>query len=193
MNRYKDGERWTASTSFLPNSLISLFIGIPLLILLLSFNQPSHAIYIGVVQIDHLKASSTAQIQIKVFADDLTNCLQHAFPKESLFSESELCNNQKEKITQYFNENLSLSINQQSSKLTFQNCSVEQDTYWLKFEMSCPPTWHRLDVSAGFFMELFPTQSNIVQVKNGDEQGFERLDNGRRECGFEWLSVSGKW
>ncbi|MDX1666488.1 MAG: hypothetical protein R3350_04640, partial [Saprospiraceae bacterium] len=54
-------------------------------------------------------------------------------------------------------------------------CEKENDVYRLTFNASCPPEWDRVSVSADFFMELFPTQSNIISLWHGRGKRFSRV------------------
>lgn len=144
----------------------------------------NHAIYIGVVQIDHQEGDSIAQIQVKVFADDFSNCLQNAFPNGAFFVEQSLCTDRSEAIESYFNQHLQCEINQQTSSLKLKKCQQEQDSYWLAFEMVCPRKWASATVTASFFMELFPTQSNVIQIKSNTQQQFGKTNLENQQYSF---------
>lgn len=144
-------------------------------------SPPDHAIYIGVIQVLHEEHAAQATINVKVFKDDMQNALRNAFGNYEVIPLDDICSRQKDLLAAYFAEHLLFSINDEEVIMNLKNCSVENDVYWLTFDMSCPPQWNRLSVEADFFMELFPTQSNMVSLHHGEERRFFRLKKGAAE------------
>jgi hypothetical protein len=62
----------------------------------------------------------------------------------------------------------------------------EGEVYWIALEAACVPSWKILDIHADFLMELFPDQSNIVQVVHGSEKRFARTTRAERQVRFEF-------
>jgi hypothetical protein len=55
------------------------------------------------------------------------------------------------------------------------NATLHHDVYLLEFIMDCEKVWNNLEIKADYFMELFPTQSNIIQIEYKNEKRFHRL------------------
>lgn len=155
---------------------------------LLSFHgksNDSHAIYIGVVQISHVQNRPTAHILIKIFQDDLQDALRHAFGLK-IEKEIDFCVQHRQEIEQYFQRHLKGTINEKKMTLNFEKGEKQNNVYLLNFEIECPETWKSLAIKADFFMELFPAQSNILQVENGLEKRFGRLKKEEEEIRFDF-------
>lgn len=133
-----------------------------------------HAIYISTVKIQHNTSDSLAQITFNVFSDDLQDCLHHAFPKEEEIKTKSICELSPELINTYFNQHFQCQINQQHHKIQWLDCEALTESHLLTFQMPCPANWEALQIKADFLMELFPTQSNVIQIKNKDQQFFAR-------------------
>ena len=136
----------------------------PLCVLLyLSAFKPDHALYIGVVQIVQEQADTSATIQVKVFSDDLQSVLQNQFDYSDIPALSQLCE-KEELIQEYFQDKLLIEINDQSTLILLENCESINDVYLLTFRMKHKDSWKSIQVKADFFMELFPTQSNVINL-----------------------------
>ena len=133
-----------------------------------------HAIYLSLVDVD----LNAQKITIKVFSDDLEDCLKNFDPNYTLIKDS---SRNQEKLENYFQQRLLLAINGESVIFSFSGASVENDAHFLVFSFQYPKSISTVKVKADFFMELFPTQSNVINLKNGQEQLFLRLTKGKSE------------
>ena len=140
-----------------------------------------HAIYLGVIQVLHEKAQERAEVNVKVFTDDMQNALRNAFEDYEVIPEEEICARQQGLLAAYFAEHLNFDVNGTGVEMNLKSCTKENDVYWLIFDMPCPAHWSKLHVEADFFMELFPTQSNVVSLHHGEERRFFRLTNKQPE------------
>lgn len=142
--------------SFFSWQLLVLFLSI------LDISNP-HAIYIGTIKMEHHEAQDNTLIKIKVFSDDLQNVIKHAYSMEQLLEKNLLCGN-KERLQQYFNQHLQIWINGKIQPLEISHCETINDVHLLSFGIHSPIYWNTFRVRANFLMELFPTQSNIIQL-----------------------------
>lgn len=134
-----------------------------------------HAIYLSVVEIDHSQLNETAEIRIKVFANDMEDAFRNEFGDQINFSNPASCSSQKGKIESYFQKHFSCSIDGKKASLSLKQCEPNGDAIWFHFQSPCAKTWNLLEVKADYLMELFPTQSNVVSVYNGDDKRFVNL------------------
>ena len=145
---------------------------LPCLFLITSFVS-KHAFYIGVVQITMEK---TMTVQVKVFSDDLQAILQNDVGYNNVGAINKLCNAQSKHLQAYFQQNLKIHINEQPIELLLSKCEQINDVHLLHFKVnSCPPSWQQVLVTADFFMELFPTQSNMLQLIYNDIETSRRF------------------
>ena len=107
----------------------------------------------------------TMTIQVKVFSDDLQAILQNEIGYQKIGAMKELCETQPKNLQQYFQRTLQIAINELPIDLVLTNCEQINDVHLLQFKAShCPAIWTQAAIKANFFMELFPTQSNVVQL-----------------------------
>ncbi len=149
-----------------------------------TFHQPclpdDHAIYIAVVQLEHQPDNITANLQVKVFTDDLQDALKNKFHQEIKLINVSESGEEAKKIAAYFAAHLKFEINGQQVSYQLQRITVENDAHWFNFTLKGPRKWDKLDVTADFLMELFPKQSNIFQVNEGDKTLYYRLTIGQK-------------
>lgn len=137
--------------------------------------EVDHALYIAVIQLEHSPSQTVATITVKVFTDDLQSALRNANRQYVPVKAEQLCGASRQSIQQYFKDHLVLLINQKKYPLTLSSCEHENDVFLLRFDLKCPDKWKTVKVSADFLMELFPDQSNMVSIFNGEEKRFFRL------------------
>ncbi|MDN5213863.1 hypothetical protein QQ020_17445 [Fulvivirgaceae bacterium BMA12] len=154
------------------------------LVLFNTFHQSSlpddHAIYIAVIQLEHQPNDITANLQVKVFTDDLQDALKNKFQGEIRLINVSENGEEAKRITAYFAGHLKFEINDQRADYQLQRITVENDAHWFDFTLKGPRKWDKLEVTADFLMELFPKQSNIFQVTEGDKRLYYRLTIGQK-------------
>lgn len=147
-------------------------------LLFLTALQPSvnHAIYISIVEINYSSTTKLANLQVKVFTDDLQDVLRNysadyvAQPKEAFIS------NNRQLVEEYFNSNLKMEVNGELLLLKFDEARAEGDAHFLSFSLpNSQITWKSLKIEGQFFTELFPDQSNILNLKVDEKKYFARL------------------
>lgn len=147
----------------------------------------THALYLSVVQIEHSKVGTAAKVLVKVFKDDLQDVIRAAYPEHYEPTGNDVfCENNKLLIERYFREKLNLQINGDPAGLDFLEGTQENDVYWLKFQIEGSRKWQDISIHASFFMEIFSTQSNIIQVINGQERRFARLTRNSQTADFNF-------
>lgn len=142
-------------------------------------DETPHAVYISVVEI------TTGEIKVKVFTDDLMDAIRNHSKSVSNASEAEFCGRHRKELQNYFKEKLKVRINQKPVSFNYHSSSQEGDSFWISFDFSMNETWKSIRVEDRHFMELFPTQSNIVKI-NGPAQRFGKLSATQASCSFEF-------
>ena len=162
------------------NTLKQIPFSILLCTVLLIFNKdikanPNHGIYLSVVEIIHEAGQKKARLSVKIFTNDLEDALKNAFQKKFKIDTIQSCNSYKNEIESYFKSHLSLLINQSEVSIFFEKCEKNGNSLWVYFKLDSPEKWDEIKVKADYLMELFPTQSNIVSIKNGNKKRFAKL------------------
>lgn len=140
-----------------------------------AFHIPPHALYISVVEITHSTASKKALISVKVFSDDLQDALKNHSETYIPGPLDQFAKMNRPLIEKYFNKYFQCSINKETTGLTLKKIEVENDAHFIYFEVVSPAIWDEIIIEAPFFMELFPSQSNIITIKNGENTSYLRL------------------
>lgn len=128
-------------------------------------NVDRHAIYLSTLEV------STSGLTVKVFQDDLQDAVRnHCEMSETKCELNESFSNintHKAAILSYFKRTLSLEINAEKKELSLIKILEQGDSYWIYFSFSeQAEPWKYVTVSAGYFMELFPKQVNVVKVSH---------------------------
>ncbi len=126
---------------------------------------PKHAIYIGVIQIVHEEKEALTTIQIKVFSDDLQSVLQNDIGYDQVPTIADLCASTSNPLETYFKNQFKLKVNQELQEINLVDCEQINDVHLLTFTSPPKKDWKTCAIHAPFFMELFPLQSNIVNLK----------------------------
>lgn len=138
-----------------------------------------HAIYLSVAEVEHKNSEKKAKIKIKVFTNDLEDVLMNAYHERISLDDASICEKNKIMIEGYFLKHFKYAINGISIALSFERCETNGDATWLHFNITCPPQWNKISVTADYLMELFPTQSNVVSIQHGNEKRFININKSK--------------
>jgi len=145
-----------------------------------------HALYLSVLEIDHRDVKSDALLNIKVFKSDIEDALRNKYKETFSFETGNPCEKEGEKVLEYFRDHITIEINGDERPLVLESCEKNSDSIWFYFKLSKPGAWTTINVKADYLMELFPTQSNVVSIYNGDQKKFLRItkDNSTQSVSF---------
>lgn len=160
-----------------------------LILFVLTAFQPTnqveeHALYIGIIKIEHEPNQEGATMTMRVFSDDLKSALRNVFGYESISEKPSFCDDYENYINQYFKKRFTCTINKQAINYRLSSCDRTEEISDLEFLLECPPNWDSAKVEAEFFMELFPNQSNIVKINCGNTKRFGRATKGNEVLRF---------
>lgn len=156
-----------------------------MLLLCAAFRAPEHALYLSVSEVK-LQPEGISTIRIKVFSDDLQNAIRNFSAQYQHASLQEFFEKNERLIMQYFQEHLQLSINGRPVRYTYQSHTVEQDAHFITYRFNWEGEAAKISMEADFFMELFPTQTNIVKVQQQDEQLYFKFTHPAGPQEFTW-------
>jgi len=141
-------------------------------------NPEEHAIYISVIKIQHEEGANSADINMRVFNDDLKSILRNKFGYEAITEKETFCSDYGTYIQRYFEKRFICTINGEVVNFQLSNCERLPEVYQLAFKMDCPKDWKTAEIEADYFMELFPNQSNVLHLENGTIKRFGRTTKG---------------
>ncbi|MEM9328961.1 MAG: DUF6702 family protein [Bacteroidota bacterium] len=139
--------------------------------------RSEHAVYISVVEI------TDGRVEVKVFTDDLQNAIRNFDPNMKMAQDDQFCRENRNTIQSYFQRNLKIDINDKPMEFSYASATTEGDSYWIVFDMGKVGTWKTVSVEDRHFMEIFPTQTNIIKIIGG-KQRFCKLTIGDPSCSF---------
>lgn len=143
--------------------------------------ENDHGIYLSVSEVSLSKSQSL--IKIKIFSDDFENILR--LYNNGKLSSTDICSKES-LILSYFTKNMPIKINDKYIKLQWSGCEKIGDSLALHFSFDNPSDGKELKIKATFFTELFPSQQNIIQIKNvGASDRFLKFKQGD-----SWQTVS---
>lgn len=125
-----------------------------------------HALYLSVISIDI--NHEVMNMEIKVFTDDLLDVLKNQ--NSQIVSTATKLSNAE--IEAYFQKHLSTTDSGQNLQFSLDQITLEGESHFIHFSCPLPKGIRNLSVQAGYFMELFPTQQNILKVRKDDKNHF---------------------
>ena len=146
---------------------------------------PAHALYLSMTEIQ-LNADGTGEIEIKVFSDDLQNALKNYSGTYQPADLQNFFSKNKALAAEYFGAHLHLLLNEDIIKYQLVNYEIENDAHFITFQFRNPLDANRLSLEADFFMELFPTQTNVVKVNRAGEQYYYKFTKPTRPQVLTW-------
>jgi len=123
-----------------------------------------HALYLSVTEV--VVAQENYSITVKVFSDDLFSCMYNR-DKALKSTMDHLVDTE---IEAYFADHLLIQEDEKSEPLTLVSFSTEGDSYFLHFSQVRSKNSDLIKIQLRYFYELFPTQRNILKVKNDADQ-----------------------
>jgi hypothetical protein len=138
-----------------------------------------HAIYISVLEI--VEKEARTELRVKVFTDDLANAIKNSFEDDVVMIDDFPSENEA-LIEAYFKVHLILMSSSSELEYYFIEYKTVGDSYWFTFEV-LGSIGQLYSIKADYFMELFPTQQNIVTLFDiSGEKKFCRLTIDNDTC-----------
>ncbi len=136
---------------------------------LFSFNTKEnlHPIYTTITQLEYNAKTHETELSIKVFYDDMEKALreQHSNIKDFGLSTGKENPETDAFINDYFQKSIAIKINNKSCKLKFIGKEYDKgDILWCYFTIDNKKAFKTVEMTNSIFTELYPKQTNIVQI-----------------------------
>ena len=128
------------------------------------YENDNHTMYISVVEIEKAVGNTNGHIRVKLFANDLEDAIFN-FSQQRIDLNEGNCKPNAALINDYFDAHLGVKISDEIIKYSLSSCEENDLSIWLNFNFISNANWKTVEVKADYLMELFPTQSNIVNIK----------------------------
>lgn len=106
------------------------------------------------------------KISVRMFLDDLEDAL---YPKTQLdlydITDTSHWDLTQQLLSDYFRQNLRLSINNKPLELTYLGSEIEGDAMWCYLELEKLKPFDEMTVQYTVLKEIFPDQENLVHVR----------------------------
>ena len=146
-----------------------------ILAFLLSSFSGDHALYVSVIELEHENKATKYSFSIKVFKDDLANALRNFESSADVRDLSQLVDRNKRIINDYFGKQLKIKVGKTEVSFLLKDSQDENDAVFLNFEGLCPAKWNSISIKAPYFTEVYPDQSNIVQLEDSGRKFYGRI------------------
>lgn len=144
---------------------MKLFIIGVLLLLFCGLKEGNtHPFYVSICQINHNEQNHSLEISVKIFADDLQTALYERNIENLFLGESREIPQSDQYISEYLNDNISISPNGKPREFSFIGKELEDDAIWCYLEIKDVDILNNIEVKDTILTEIFATQNNIVQV-----------------------------
>lgn len=128
----------------------------------------AHPFYVSIFQIDFNKENQSIEISVKTFADDLLLGLKNTGVSKIYLGETKENPKTDEFIYNYLKANFKLKVNGKLVDYSFVGKEIETDVVWTFLEVEGITELNEMEVECSLLTEVQKTQSNIIQINNGD-------------------------
>jgi hypothetical protein len=158
-----------------------------LIFTLSAFSIPigDHAIYIGVIGIEHNVASKQSKLQFKIFSDDLHDAIRLEYQAKDPIDSMHTIDYQVY-IQDYLNQHFRMSIDNQPITINNIESHKEGEALFVETIVITPMEWHVIEISTDILLDIFPTQQNIVQLNNCGHKRFAKLSKNETGVVFQF-------
>lgn len=136
--------------------------------LAISVISTAHPFYVSIFQIDQNKENKSLEISVKIFADDLLLALENNGERIIFLGEERERKDANDMIFNYIKSKFKLTINGNSVDYHFIGKEMESDALWSYLEVDGIAELKSVEVTCDLLTEIHPTQSNVIQVNNGE-------------------------
>ncbi len=148
------------------------FSKVLLIVLILPFFAftAMHKYYISVTQINYVKEKESLQIISRIFIDDFENVLRANYDKNLVLAGTNEPKIIDSYIEKYLKENLTIKINNSTSKIMFIGKEYDGDIIRCYLEVEDVKTIESFEISNKILFNLFEDQQNIIKTKINSKQ-----------------------
>ncbi len=147
---------------------------------------PLHDFHSSVTQIDFNVKTSSLEITVRLFTDDLMVSLEESgFPKMEIGTANEPPE-ANEHLADYLKDHLGFTVNGKTVSFKYLGKEAQEDATWCYLEIKDVATINKLEVTNTLMLSSFDDQTNMVNLKiNGRKKsGLSR--KGRTALSFDF-------
>jgi|GEM_PF-2123286 len=138
-----------------------------------------HAVYLSTMELALVEGE--VNMVIKVFEDDLRDALRgyhgHVIDTSGISFDQE--------VAAYMNHHISFDYGHEELAFKCTRVVLVGDSYQVTMETFSEILDAELSISADYFMELFPTQQNVLHLVDGDTQKYHIFKKGGKSFSYQ--------
>lgn len=148
----------------------AIFRSIPfILLLLLPFTMQAHKFYTSVTQLDFNPTEKCFQVTMNVFVDDLESVLTQENKQVVKWKSDQTELNAM--LLTYLKSHFKVKLNQKPiSQFLLIGTQEQKDLLTIFFEIPVDKAVKNIEITDTFLMDMFPIQSNVVNLNYKDQK-----------------------
>lgn len=164
-----------------------LLLLLPLFVSTSTFSKPhAHPFYVGVVEVNHNKASAALEVSCKLFAEDAQAVLEQQYKTKVDFSQPQQKATIDKLLNDYVHKHLALQADKKPLKLQYVGFEREAESLYCYLEADGVPVVKMLDVNNSLLYDFIDQQINIVHVMVGGMRKSFKLDYPKTDATFSF-------
>lgn len=128
----------------------------------------AHPFYVSICQVDFNKENQSLEISVKIFANDLLVALEKTGATKIFLGETKENPETDKFIFNYLKSELKFKVNGKNVNYSFVGKEMETDVVWSYLEINGISELNEIEVECDLLTEEFNSQSNIIQINNGE-------------------------
>lgn len=141
----------------------------------LIYLNPTHAFYVSVTDLVYEVDNDALKIQVKIFTNDLEDEIRN-YSGDPINLQDGISIVEETRVYSYISNKIALSGDDKSILMIKESCKVEGDAVFTLFQAELKEIPNKLSIKNELLLDLFPTQTNIIRLKNGQNQKMLKLN-----------------
>jgi hypothetical protein len=145
-----------------------------------------HPFFVSVIEINHNAKESDLEISVRIFTNDFEKTLVKNNPgKIDILNPADPALLEKQ-IGTYLSKHIRLKVNGQPMALNYLGHEIQKESVWSYLEIPKVKELKKLEIDCDLLYDFETAQSNIIHVKNGNQDKSYKLDYPKRNTVFDF-------
>jgi hypothetical protein len=147
----------------------------------------AHPFYVSVTEIEYDREENSLKIVMRVFIDDLEDCLNRSTKRKDLMliegrQESQI----EEMLHEYFHDNFKVYLNDKGANLKFLGAEGDLQVLKAYFEITGVQNIEKISIYNSSLIDCIDAQENIVHIENDEDIKTLRLNSDNPRGSISW-------
>jgi len=164
-----------------------LLLFVPLFVSTSTFSKThAHPFYVGVVEVNHNKASAALEVSCKLFAEDAQNVLEQQYKTKVDFGQPQQKAAIDRLLNDYVHKHLALQADKKPVQLQYVGFERDAESLYCYFEADGVANVKTIDLNNSLLYDFTDQQINIMHVMVGGVRKSYKLDYPKTEASFSF-------